>query len=70
LDVLQISDSYIPYDKTLKMIKRVAVTLALELSEDIEYFGLFRRSEGSHFASGGYLYGMLLDWGLSSRLKL
>ena len=36
-NVLHISDSYIPDDKTLKMIKRVAVTLALELSEDIEY---------------------------------
>ena len=36
-DVLHISNSDIPDDKALKMIKRAAVTLALELSEDIDY---------------------------------
>ena len=36
-DVLHISDSDIPDAKILKMIKRAAVTLALELSLDIDY---------------------------------
>ena len=36
-DVLHISNSDIPDDKALKMVKRAEVTLALELSESIDY---------------------------------
>ncbi len=36
-DVLQINDSDVPDDKVLKMIKRAQVTLALELSIEVDY---------------------------------
>jgi hypothetical protein len=36
-DTLHVSDSDIPDAKVLKMIKRAAVTLTLELSESIDY---------------------------------
>jgi len=36
-DVLHVSDADIPEAKALKMIKRAQVTLALELSVDIDY---------------------------------
>jgi hypothetical protein len=36
-DVLHVNDSDIPDAKTLKMIKRAAVTLSLELTETIDY---------------------------------
>ena len=69
-DVLHIRCFDIPDAKVLKMIKRAAVTLALELSEDIDYSELLRFSKRSHHAFGCHLRGLLLDWRFSHRLKL